>query len=123
MQRGAAHKTGRARCANLQFPVAPAGVWRLQEKDETMGRMQRGGRGLQPVNTRVRLMCSLYYCIELCRADAEQHNIDLELVKIGAQVRPFPVMNRRLYERVTRAPISLREVPPYVFLKEINILV
>lgn len=35
-----------------------------------------------------------------CRADAEQHNVDLELVKIGAQVRPFPVMNRRLYERV-----------------------
>ena len=68
-------------------PWPPAGVWRLQEKDKTMGRIQRGRRGLQPSNARVRLMCLFYYWTELCRADAEQHNIELELVKIRCTVQ------------------------------------
>ena len=83
MQRGAAQETGRAQGANLQFPLAPCGVWRLQEKDKTASGRQRGGRGLQASTARVRLMCLFYYWTELCRADADQHNIDSELGKIG----------------------------------------
>ena len=55
----------------------------LEAAGKGQGRRQRGGRALQASTARVRLRCLFYYWAELCRADADQHNVDSELGKIG----------------------------------------
>lgn len=104
-------------------PWSPGEVWRLERKDMTMGRNQRemGGGCHQWKQGRLRLVHLCLYCTVLCPAAAEQHNIDLELVKIRCTGMSLPSNPQSLWESTIGViNFYLGKVPTYTFLKEME---